>query len=236
MAQELIKDLQAGDLLLLDRGYPCYKLFFDMVQQGVDFVVRLPQNGMFKAVKTFLASGKRDGKITLYPPKALFKKHPDGNFAPLKLRIIKVSIPGSPKAPHPHHTHYWIGKNSRPPNSEIFTISDGIKRSFSKPLKSTSMPNNSTAAASNSSIKNSSLFIYTTPLTRIMMMETADLYEIPLESVETKAALLAVSRYLDRLWIADTVDDCEKLLNLCLNEISWRLYKKTTWKKISTKI
>ena len=52
-----------------------------------------------------------------------------------------------------------------------------------------------------------------------MMMETADLYEIPLESVETKAALLAVSRYLDRLWIADTVDDCEKLLNLCLNEI-----------------
>ena len=234
MAQELIKDLHAGDLLLLDRGYPCYKLFFDMVQQGIDFVVRLPQNGMFKAVKTFLASGKRDGKIKLYPPKTLLKEHPDVNFAPLKLRIIKVSIPGSKK---PLILITTLLDRKKFPATELRDLyhlrwnQEEFFKTIKEHLNAEQFHGRCIQFIDQELI---AIYLYYT-LTRIMMMETADLYEIPLENIETKAALLAVSRYLDRLWIADTVDDCEKLLNLCLNEISWRLYKKRPGRKYPRK-
>jgi len=230
MAQELIKDLHAGDLLLLDRGYPSYKLFFDMVQQGIDFVVRLPKNGMFKAAKTFLASGKRDGKITLHPPKKLLKEHPDVNFASLKLRIIKVSIPGSKK---PLILITTLLDRKKFPATELRDLyhlrwnQEEFFKTIKEHLNAEQFHGRCIQFIDQELI---AIYLYYT-LTRIMMMETADLYKIPLENIETKAALLAVSRYLDRLWIADTVDDCEILLKKCLNEISGRLYKQRPGRK-----
>jgi hypothetical protein len=95
MALELLKELGPGDLLLLDRGYPGYRLFHAIITQGADFLVRLPQNGLFRTALAFLAGGKRDGKITIYPPAALLREHPDETFPPLTLRLVKVALPGT---------------------------------------------------------------------------------------------------------------------------------------------
>lgn len=234
MAQELIKDLNAGDLLVLDRGYPCYKLFFDMIQQGLDFVVRLPKHGMFKAVKTFLASGKRDGIVTLFPPKTLLKEHPDVNFTPLKLRIIKIAVPGSKK---PLILITTLLDRKKFPAAELRDLyhfrwnQEEFFKTIKEHLNAEQFHGRCTQFIDQELI---AIYLYYT-LTRIMMMQTAELYEIPLENIETKAALLPVSRYLDRLWIANTVEDCEKLLNQCLAEISWRPYKHRPGRKYPRK-
>jgi len=56
------------------------------------------------------------------------------------------------------------------------------------------------------------------------MLESAQQNSIPVENVETKAALVAVARYLDRLLMAITFEECQLLLKRCLAEISWRKY------------
>ena len=62
-------------------------------------------------------------------------------------------------------------------------------------------------------------------LTRIMILETASAYQIPQENIEAKAALLSFSRYLDRLWLACSLDQCAIIIARCLREISWRRYR-----------
>jgi len=73
MVLALLEELGSGDLLLLDRGYPGYRLLHAIITRGADFLVRLPQNGLFREARDFLAHGKRDGKITIYPPAALLR-------------------------------------------------------------------------------------------------------------------------------------------------------------------
>ena len=43
MAMELIKELGPGDLLVLDRGYPGYRMFHAIINQPVEFLIRLPK-------------------------------------------------------------------------------------------------------------------------------------------------------------------------------------------------
>jgi len=61
LAAILYRRLGAGDLLLLDRGFPGFRLFDEIKSLGVDFLVRLPLNGLFGAVKSFLEKGGKDG-------------------------------------------------------------------------------------------------------------------------------------------------------------------------------
>lgn len=68
MALELIKDLGEGDLLLLDRGFPSFELFADLLARGINFMARLQHNGLFKKISEYLATGHRDGIVTLEPP------------------------------------------------------------------------------------------------------------------------------------------------------------------------
>ncbi len=70
-------------------------MFHAVITQGADFLVRLPKNGLFQEARDFLARGKRDGKITVSPPKKLLREHPHDNYPPLTLRIVVVSLPGT---------------------------------------------------------------------------------------------------------------------------------------------
>ena len=95
MALELLQELGPGDLLLLDRGYPGYQMFHAVITQGADFLVRLPKDGLFQEARAFLVRGKRDGKITIFPPKKLLREHPNETYPPLTLRLVVVSLPGT---------------------------------------------------------------------------------------------------------------------------------------------
>ena len=63
-------------------------------------------------------------------------------------------------------------------------------------------------------------------LVRIMIMEAANEYFIPVDEVEQKSAFLAVSRFVDKIWTSETIDECEENYLRCIREISWRRYKK----------
>jgi hypothetical protein len=224
MAMELIKELGQGDLLVLDRGYPGYKMCHAITNQQVDFLIRLPKDGMFKEARDFLAKGKRDGKITIYPPTDLIKDCPTENYQPLTLRIVVVSLPGT-KEPAVFITSL-LDRQKYPPralrnlyhrrwNEEEFfkTIKEhlGAEEFRGKSVQFIDQELLST-------------YLYYI-LTRIMMLESAKQHDIPVENLETKASLEAVARYLDRMLLAETVEQCQELCRRCLIEISWKKYR-----------
>jgi hypothetical protein len=227
LAQELTEDLDPGDLLLLDRGYPGFELFEKMLSQGVDFLVRLPDNGLFAAIKEFLAKGHRDGKATLQPPETLVRqrlKSGDAAPTPLTLRVVKVKTSG-------HKTALFVTTLTDRAEYSLRSIRELYhlrweEEEFYKLIKELLEAENF-RGKSCQFIDQEVMAIYLyCLLVRIMMMETALRYNIPVTEISQQAAFLAVTRFVDKIWTSPTVEDCERWLTLCLAEISWQRYKK----------
>jgi len=224
MAQELIKELGPGDLLVLDRGYPGYRLFQAIIQQGVDFLIRLPKNGMFKEVQDFLAPGQRDGNVTRHPPKALRQADPDADYQPLTLRIVVASLPGT-KETAVFITTLRDRRQYLPRDLCNLYHYRGQEEEFFKTikehLKAEDFRGQSVQFIDQELLATYLYYI----LTRIMMLAAAQHHGQPVQNLETKAAWLAVARYLDRLLLAQTLEQCEELCRRGLAEITWRTYR-----------
>jgi hypothetical protein len=94
--QAHLNKVERGDLLLLDRGYPSFKLFFELHARGIEYCMRL-NDKWWKLARTFVESDQQDEVIQFRLP----EKHKAaliealGNVPEqLSIRLIKVSLPG----------------------------------------------------------------------------------------------------------------------------------------------
>ena len=234
MALELIQELGLGDLLLLDRGYPSYEMFLALIKQHIEFLIRLPKNGMFKEVRDFLARGKRDGKVTIPPPSKLVKENPDANFQPLTLRVVVVSIPGADEKVIFITT--LLDRQKYPPRAlrNLYHLrwqEEEFFKTIKEHLRAEEFRGKSVQFIDQELL---STYLYHI-LTRIMMLEAARQHQLPVEDLETKSSLVAVARYLDRLLLADTLKQCQELTRHCLAEIAWRKYRPRPGRKFPRK-
>lgn len=64
--------LQAGDVAVMDRGFPSRHLFATLIEKGIDIVARMSasQQNAWKELQPFLASKSKSAKITLLLPGA----------------------------------------------------------------------------------------------------------------------------------------------------------------------
>jgi len=229
MALELVKDLGPGDLLLLDRGYPGFELFEKLMNQGTDFLVRLPDNGLFKPISEFLTQGHRDGTVTLSPPKELVRQRlKNGELAPasIRLRVVKMKTKGSKsalfittltdRAAYPVRVLREL-YHLRWEEEEFYKLIKELLEAENFRGKSRQFIDQEVMA----------IYLYCL-LVRIMMMEAAVKHDIPLSRICQQAAFLAVTRFMDQLLVSQTLEDCQHWLELCLAEISWQRYKKRT--------
>lgn len=87
--------VKEGDLLLLDRGYPCFWLLFLLSAKKIDFCVRLKADWWLK-VNAFLKSTQAEDIVTFTLPKKDWDKvkdHPEIRDQELHFRLIKVELP-----------------------------------------------------------------------------------------------------------------------------------------------
>ena len=85
--------MKAGDLLLLDRGYPAHWLFSAAFFAGADVCARISYK-KWKVIRKFYQSGKTE-KIVKIEPTALSKKkcrEMGLDAAPISLRLIRVEL------------------------------------------------------------------------------------------------------------------------------------------------
>jgi len=84
--------IKEGDLLLLDRGYPCFWLLFMLKARGIEFCVRLKDNWWLK-VKEFAESDEKERIVTFSLPKKDRSKlaaYPHMQNTTITCRLIKV--------------------------------------------------------------------------------------------------------------------------------------------------
>ena len=86
--------LKAGDLVLMDRGYPAFWLFALILAQKAHFCARMPL-GVWGVVDRFVATGLAEQIVTLYPSyEARRECHARGlSTEPLTVRLIRVELP-----------------------------------------------------------------------------------------------------------------------------------------------
>jgi hypothetical protein len=178
---------------------------------------------MFKEAQDFLARGKRDGKITIFPPKHMLREHPNETFLPLTLRLVVVSLPGT--APDAVFITTLLDSKKYPRRAlrNLYHhrwSEEEFFKTIKEHLRAEEFRGKSVQFIDQELL---STYLYYV-LTRILMLEAARHHDLPGANLETKAALVAVARYLDRLWVAETIDECQDLLRRCLTEISWRTY------------
>ena len=86
--------IKEGDVLLLDRGYPCFWLLFLLTAKKIDFCVRL-KDDWWKLVKEFNDSHEKERIVEFSLPKKDREKlseYPDFQDAKIKCRLIKVVL------------------------------------------------------------------------------------------------------------------------------------------------
>lgn len=91
--------IEPGDLLLLDRGYPCFWLLFLLKAKEIEFCVRLKDNWWLK-VKDFTDSDEKERIVTFTLPKKDRKKladYPQMQDATITCRLIKIELPDGKK-------------------------------------------------------------------------------------------------------------------------------------------
>lgn len=96
---QLLEDTDLGEdtLILFDRGYPCYWLFYYLISRSAHFVFRASCN-MNKQVEAFINSDQTDMILDIFPSYKSLKKLRELQFCglsektPLKVRLIKVLL------------------------------------------------------------------------------------------------------------------------------------------------
>lgn len=86
--------IEVGDLLLLDRGYPCFWLLFLLKAKGIEFCVRLKGN-WWTSVKNFMESDDMERIVDFSLPtkdRAKLTDYPDYWDKKISFRLIKVIL------------------------------------------------------------------------------------------------------------------------------------------------
>jgi len=64
----MLPSISPGDLVILDRGYPSHEVLQEIAAAGVEFLIRVPENGSFSHVTKFARSGLASALTTISPP------------------------------------------------------------------------------------------------------------------------------------------------------------------------
>lgn len=91
--------VKAGDMLLLDRGYPCFWLLFLLKAKGIEFCVRLKEDWWLK-VKEFTESDEKERIVSFALPKKDRKKlagFPHMLDTTIECRLVKVELENGEK-------------------------------------------------------------------------------------------------------------------------------------------
>ncbi len=93
LAKRHLEKCWNNDILLLDRGYPGFKLFLDIKNIGADFCAQLAVSN-WKVAKELVKSQEKEIIIEIKPSKNLIRKHKaEGlDYAPIKCRFIKIEL------------------------------------------------------------------------------------------------------------------------------------------------
>jgi len=94
-----LEKVKAGDLLLLDRGYPSIALLFLLMAKGVEFCIRMKED-WWLSVKDFMESGEKERIVSYKLPKKdreQLKDYPEIIDREIKCRLVCINLDNGEK-------------------------------------------------------------------------------------------------------------------------------------------
>lgn len=93
MLFEALDAVREGDVLVLDRGFPCRWLVAALTARRIHFCIRCDITTGFMAVRSFMRSGLPEQVVTLPMPTAQDAADYGCPAAPTKVRLVRVATP-----------------------------------------------------------------------------------------------------------------------------------------------
>jgi hypothetical protein len=214
---QLLSSTRAGDILVLDRGYPSYAMIDLLLEQKLDFVMRVRTTEGFGAVKPFLRSKQAEADIVLNP---CSKKRPRP-FAARKLRAVRRKGPRG-------EAQVFLTTLPRCQFSHA-AICDLYQRRWQIELffrveKSDFMGQRQFHAKSADGVRQEVYaFLLFAAISRTLMAAAARGCVTPYERISQKSALLATARALTVLLLHSEPADARRNLAALLDHIASRL-------------
>ena len=202
--QELLKlldHLQAGDVLVLDRGYPSFEVIQTLRARGIEFVIRVPKSHSFEAIDVFQEGNQADCRMIIKPSEQAAR----AGVQPLDLRMVRIDV----NADDP-----WILLTSLP-RYEITRFVMGrtyhLRREIEelyKTMKSDYFTQRQFHAKSAEGVEQevrSQLLMVA--IARLLMANAATVTETPYQQLSTKSGILAVVTGIVRILLCDDPDE-----------------------------
>jgi hypothetical protein len=209
----LLDRVKQGDVLVLDRGYPSFEVLCILIDAGIDFVIRLPAK-RFAAVDALIASGKKDGEVTIAPPDKSAMK----DRAPITVRALRVKPPGGD----------WTILVTSFKKADDFTRSDLADlyrmrweiEEYYKVVKGDYLGQGQFHSKSVAGVEQElQALAFFVAVTRHLMADAAEKAGVPYASLSPKAGVLGFADYVVRLLLTANPHQLARLFNRLLVRI-----------------
>ncbi len=209
----MLDRLRPGDILVLDRGYPSFQVFRELLLRGIHFVIRNPAGSTFSAVEHFLDEGEADGTVQLVPA-----GRRRGTKEPIEMRIHVARRDGLP--PMILLTDLSRDEFSGHELQEIYRLRWACEE-FYKLEKGDYLGQGQFHAMTLTGLKQEvyafALFI---ALTRHLTASAARACDTSPRRISQKGSILAVAAYLTRLLLEHQRDELDRILVQVLKRIA----------------
>jgi hypothetical protein len=214
--RKMLDALAPGDILTLDRGYPSFPIFSELLERGVHFVVRLPTKSTFGPVEDFLAEGGQDGTVSIQPPPGMRHSHES-----IELRVVVVHGPGG--SSRVLATDLDPAEFSSDQLGAIYHLRWQVEELY-KLERGNYLGQGQFHAKSLQGLKQEvfalALFIN---MTRIFRALAAKDVQQPYEHMTQKASVLAVAAYLTRFLLEKDDQKLARLVRQLVTRVSWNI-------------
>lgn len=203
--------VRAGDVLILDRGYPSHEMLRILLDHGVDFVVRVPATHSFEAIHDFRERDGDDYRVILGPAADVRR-----GCDPVELRAVRLTHPSGEESFY--LTSLRRAHVSRAQIAELYRLRWQIEELF-KLEKSAYFDQRQFHAKSALGVRQEILAqaIYVA-VARFLLAAAAEHVDAPYHAISVKSAVLALAEYLARLCL----DDPQRALH-CLPRLLERI-------------
>ena len=190
----MLPSLTRGDVLILDRGYPSHEVLQTLVQEGIDFLVRVPSTQTFAAIDELRESGGDDYLFHVDPP--------DGSppeWSRITLRAVRLKGPDGTESfffTTLRRSHF-----SRRQLGELYHMRWEAEE-FYKLLKGPYIGQGQFRSKSPAGVKQEiHALVLFLAIARVLMATAAKAEGVDYDSLSQKSAILGLAAYVTRLFL-----------------------------------
>ena len=210
---QMLERLSPGDILVLDRGYPSFEVMRILIDEKIEFVIRVPLRNTFAAIDDLILGGSDDRRITIQPPKSGQMT----DHEPVAVRALRIPVPGS--EPTILLTSLRRSEFSRFQIAELYRMRWEVEE-FYKLMKSNYLGQGQfhakSAAGVSQEIHAVALFV---AITRYLMAAAAEEHDTPYEELSPKSGSLGLAAYVLRITLACDAEQAVPFLDQVLRRI-----------------